>query len=68
MFYQTEEDVSARSNWIGCWRLQSEVRESLTSDGIILVIQDGGNLCDMFKLLNRGVCGEEIVPNEKHKL
>ena len=44
------------------------MRDGLTSDGVLLVVQGEDDLGDMLKLLDHGVCGEEIVPNEEHKL
>ena len=43
------------------------MRGGLTSDGIILVVQDEDVMCDMLKLIAWGVCREEIVPNEETK-
>ena len=38
MFLHVEEDVDASSYWAGCWGLQSEVRDGITSGGILLVV------------------------------
>ena len=58
IFLQAEEDVDACLNWVGCWRLRSEVRYSLTSDDILLVVQGEYNLCGVLKVIDWGVCGE----------
>ena len=67
MFLQVEEDVDACSNWLGSWRIRSEVRDGLTLDGVLLVVQGEDDLGDVLKLLNRGVWGEEGVANEEYK-
>ena len=36
-------------------------------DGILLTVQGEDDLCDMLKMLDWGVCGEGIVPDEEHK-
>ena len=58
MFSKEEEDVDARSNWAGCRGLQSEVRDGLTLDVIIPVVQGKENLYGMLKVLNWGVGGD----------
>ena len=67
MFLQVEEDIKSRSNWAGCWGLRSEVRDGLTLDGILLVVQGEGDLGGMLKLLVWGVWGEEGVADEEHE-
>ena len=57
VFLQVEEDIKSRSNWAGCWGLRSEVRDGLTLDGILLVVQGEGDLGGMLKLLVWGVWG-----------
>ena len=49
MLSLAEEDVDARSNWAGSRALRSEVRDGLTSDGILLVVQGEDNLGDVLK-------------------
>ena len=44
------------------------MRYSLTSDDILLVVQGEYNLCGVLKVIDWGVCGEEIVPEEEQKL
>ena len=67
MFSQAEEDVDARSNWIGWWKLWSESRGGLTSDGVLLFFQVEDNPGNVLKLLDRGVCGQDIVPDKEHE-
>ena len=43
------------------------MRGCLTSDGIILDVQGEDDLCDMLKLIDWGVCGEDIVPDEEYE-
>ena len=49
MLFLAEEDVDASSNWLGGRALLSEVRDGLTSDGILLVVQSEDNLGDVLK-------------------
>ena len=67
-FSQAEEAVDTRSNWTGCRELRSEVRDHLTSDGILLVVQGEDDLCGMLKVLGWGVGGDEMAPDEEHKI
>ena len=68
MFSQAEEDVYARSNWAGCGSLQYEVRDSLTSYGVILVVQGVDDLGDMLEPLEQIVRGEEGVAEEEDEV
>ena len=68
VFSQTEEDVDARSNCEGFWRLRSEVSCNLTSGGIFLVVQGEDNLCDMLEMFNPGVYWEEITPRRRTQI
>ena len=43
------------------------MRNYITLDGILLVVQGEDDLCDMSKILDRGICREEIVPDEEHE-
>ena len=65
MFSQAEEDVDARSNWAGCWALRSEMRDGLTSDGVLLVVQSEDDLCDVFEPLDQGFGGNRVSPVKK---
>ena len=67
MFSQAEEYVDTRLNWAGCWELRSKERDDLTSDGVLLVVQGEDDMGDMLELLDRGICKEEIVPDEEHE-
>ena len=44
------------------------MRDGITLDSVLLVVQGEDDLGDVLKLLNQGVCEEEIVPDEEHKL
>ena len=68
MFSQTEEDVDACSNWPGFRPLQSEGKDGITSDGILMVVQGEDNLGDMLEPLDWGVRGEESVTNKEDKV
>ena len=68
MLLQTDEDVDAQSNWTGFQGLQSEVRYGITSDDIFLFVQGEDNLCGILKVLDWGVSGDEMVPDEEHEL
>ena len=66
MFSHAEEDVDARSEWAGLRGLQSEVRDSIISYGIILVVQGEENLRGVLEVIKQGVGWEEMVPDEEH--
>ena len=68
MFAQAEEDVDARSNWVGCRALRSEVRDSLISNGDLLVVQGEDNLGDVIEPPDCGVGGEEGVPGKEDEV
>ena len=40
--------------------------DGLTWDGVLLVIQGEDDLDDVLEMLNRGVCGEEVVPDKEN--
>ena len=44
------------------------MRYGLTSDGIFLVVQGEDDLCGMLKVLDWGVRGDEMIPDEEHKI
>ena len=67
MLLLAEEDVDARSNWGGGRALRSEVRDGLTSDGILLVVQGEDDLSDVLEPPDWGIGKEEDVPGEEHK-
>ena len=66
MFLQAEKDVDARLNLSGRKGLQSEVRDSLNSDGVLLVVQGEENMGDVLELLSWGFYREDIFPDEEH--
>ena len=63
-----EEDVDPHSNWAGGRSLQSEVRDGLTSDGILLVVKGENNLRNVLEPPNWGILGEEGVPGEEDEV
>ena len=65
MFLQAEEYVNARSNWVGCLALRSEVRVILTLYNQKNTIQGEDDLCDWLEPLNQGTGGEEGVTGEE---
>ena len=44
------------------------MRDSLTSDGIFLVVQVENNLSRLMEVIDWGVHGEETVPDEEHEV
>ena len=68
MFMQAEEDVDTHSNCAACRILRSEVRDSITLDGVLLVVQGQDDLGDVLKRTNRGVRGEEDVSGEEDEV
>ena len=68
MFVLAEEDVDVRSNWAGGRALQSEVRDGLTLDGVLLVFQGEDDMGDMLEPTNWGIGEEEGVPDEGDKV
>ena len=52
LFLQSEEDVDACSDRAGIWGIQLEVRDSLPSDGILLVFQVEDELVGVLESLD----------------
>ena len=67
MLLLVEEDIHDCLNWSGGQAIQSEVKDGLTSDGILLVFQGEENLGDVLEPPNWGIGGEEGVPDEEDK-
>ena len=44
------------------------MRDGLTSDGVLLVVQGEEDLGDVLKLLDQGVYGDEMVLDKEHEL
>ena len=44
------------------------MRDGITSNGILLVVQGEDDLCGMLEMLNQGVGGEAMVPDEEHQV
>ena len=55
-------------NWAGSWALRSEVRDGLTSDSILLVVQGEDDLSNVFEPPDWGIGGEEGVPDEEDEV
>ena len=51
---QVEKDVGARLDWAGCGGLRMELGDSLTADGILLIVKGDDNLCGIVKMLSPG--------------
>ena len=56
---QAEEDINARLEWAGCDGLRTEVGDSLTADGILLIVESANNLGGLAKMLSGSVPWEE---------
>ena len=67
VFLQVEEDVDSHLDWACCWGIWSEVRDGITLNGILLVVQGEENLRDVLEVLNRGVSREDMVPDKEQK-
>ena len=65
---QAEEDIDARLDWAGCGGLRTEARDSLTMDGIILIVEGDDNLGGLAEMLGGSVPGEEKFPNKEHEV
>ena len=65
---QAEEDADARLDWAGCSGLRTEVGDSLTADGILLIIEGDENLGGLAEILGGSVPREEEVPGEEHEV
>ena len=61
---QAEEGVDIRLDWSGCGRIRPEVGDSLTADGILLIVEGDESLCGIAEMLDGGVPREDRVPNE----
>ena len=68
MLLLAEEDGDPRSKWTGGRALRSEVRDGLTLDVILLVVQGGDDLGDLLKPPNWGILGEEGVPDKEEEV
>ena len=68
MLSLAEEDIDPCSNWAGGWALRSEVRDGLTPDGVLLVVQGEDDLGDVLKPPDWGILGEEGVPGEEEEV
>ena len=68
LFVQAEEDIDARLDWSGCGGLRTEAGDSLTMDGIILIVEGDDNLGGLAEMLGGSVPGEEKFPNKEHKV
>ena len=58
--------VDAHLDWAGYSRLRTEVGDSLTADGILLVVGGDEKLGGLAEMLGGSVPGEEEVPDEEH--
>ena len=67
LFSQSKEDVDARSDRAGGRGLRSEVRDSLPSEGVLLVVQGDDDLGRVLELLNGVIGREESVSGEEHE-
>ena len=65
MLSLAEEDFDDRSNWAGGQALLFEVRDGLTLDGILMVVQGEDDMGDMLKPPDWGILGEEDIPAKK---
>ena len=65
---EAEEDVDAGPDRAGCGRLGAEVRDGLTADGILLIVEGEDNLSCPAEMLGGSVPGEEEVPDKEHKV
>ena len=68
MLLLTEEDIEPRSNWASGWALRSEVRDCLTSDGILLVVQGEDDLSNVIEPPDWDIMGEEGDPGEEEEV
>ena len=57
MLSLAEEDVDPCSNWAGGWALRSKVRDGLTPDSILLVVQGQDDLGDVLEPPDWGILG-----------
>ena len=65
---EAEEDVDAGPDRAGCGRLGAEVRDGLTADGILLIVEGEDNLSCPAEMLGGSVFGEEKVPDKEHEV
>ena len=65
---EAEEDVDACFDRAGCGGLGAEVRDGLTADGILLIVEGEDNLSYTAEMLGRSVPWEEEVPDKEHEL
>ena len=65
---EAEKDVDAGPDGAGCCRLGEELRDGLTADGILLIVEGEDNLSCPAEMLGRSVPGEEEVPDKEHEV
>ena len=65
---QVEEDVDDRLDWTGCGGIRIELRDGLTVDYILLIVEGDENLDGLAEIIGGGVPGEKKVYNEEHKV
>ena len=61
---EAEEDVDADPDGAGCGRLGAEVRDGLTADGILLIVEGEDNLSCPAEMLGGSVSGERKSPTK----
>ena len=44
------------------------MRDTLASNGVLLVVQDEDDLCGVLEMIDQGIDREEMVPNEEHEV
>ena len=67
MVAETEKDVDACLDVAGCGGLGVEVGDSLTADGILLVVEGEENLSCPGETLGGSIPGEKGVPNKENE-
>ena len=67
MFSHAEEYFDACSEWAGYQGIRSKVRDGLTLDGILLVVQGEDDLRGLLEIINQGVGWEGLVPDKEQK-
>ena len=65
---EAEEDVDAGPDGAGCGRLGAEVRDGLTADGILLIVEGEDNLSCPAEMFCGSVPREEEVPDKEHEI
>ena len=68
LFLQSKDDIESCSDREGGQGLRLEVRDGLTSDGALMVVQGDDSLGSVLELLDGGIGKDESASDKEHKI